>query len=832
MQFFSPMKKFTLLLFIITVFSFTGKSQAFLNGSFENHPATVDQINLSNPAYNALMANQFAFGSFGDMDIITSATWCALAQDRCWYVALTGSGTDAFSMTLSVPLVAGNSYTISFFDRGCWPVSPPVQIGASMTNNTFGTVIYTAPTPTQGSWVQRTFTFTAPNNAPFITMQLTTGGLGDWTHVDNFSFSSTPTTLPCNPTAITANFTTTTNICQGDCINFTDGSTGTPNPNSWNWTFVGAIPTNSALQNPTNICYNTAGTYTATLTVSNGSGTSTTSQTITVNPPPPISGGNTASVCIGSGTTLTGSGGVTYTWTPSGTLSASTGTSVTATPTSTTTYTVTGTDPNGCTNTDTVTVTVNPLPSVYAGANVTICSGSNTALNASGGVTYVWTPAGSLSASTGTTVIATPTGTTTYTVTGTDANGCTDTSTVTVTVNPPPPITASSTPTSVCTGGTTTLTASGGVTYSWSPASGLSSTTASNPTCTPTATTTYTVYATGANGCTGTATVTVTVNPPPNANAGPGQTICSPNTATLNASGGTSYSWIPATGLNNTSVANPTASPTTTTTYTVVVTDANGCTATDTVTVTVVQPPVATASGNQTICLGQTAPLSAGGGGTYSWSPASGLSSTNSANTIASPNTTTTYTVTVSNGGCTDTATVTVVVNTPPNANAGPDQTITFGNSTTINATGGTTYNWIPPTGLSCTTCPSPVASPNSTTTYVVTVTDANGCTSTDTITIFVDYICGKVFIPNAFSPNGSGFNDILYVRGNCIVELDFVVYDRWGEKIFETSNPAEGWDGTKNGKECDAAVFLYYFEAKLITGETVTGKGNVSLIR
>src|SRR3954468_22573577 len=118
------MKK-TLLFFILSVLSFCVNGQTFLNPSFEFNTAGTDQINLTNPAFNAMMANTIAFGSYGDMDIITSTTWCASGHLSAWYVALTGSGTDAFSMQLNAPLVAGNTYSISFWDRGCWSFSPP-----------------------------------------------------------------------------------------------------------------------------------------------------------------------------------------------------------------------------------------------------------------------------------------------------------------------------------------------------------------------------------------------------------------------------------------------------------------------------------------------------------------------------------------------------------------------------------------------------------------------------------------------------------------------------------------------------------------------------------
>lgn len=228
------MKRFLLPFVFFTSFTNTSVSQTFLNGSFENNTAGIDQINLSNAAFNGFMANTIAFGSFGDMDIITSATYCGLAQSGSWYTALTGGGTDAITMELSVPLIAGNSYTITFWDKGCWGTysisAPPVELGVSTVAGTFGTSVYVAPAPTNNTWIQRTATFTAPNNGQYISVQLSGGGLSDWTQIDDFAFAVT------GPPS--SNFTaSSTIICPNTCINFTDQSTG--NPTSWNWIFAG-----------------------------------------------------------------------------------------------------------------------------------------------------------------------------------------------------------------------------------------------------------------------------------------------------------------------------------------------------------------------------------------------------------------------------------------------------------------------------------------------------------------------------------------------------------------------------------------------------------------
>jgi gliding motility-associated-like protein len=112
---------------------------------------------------------------------------------------------------------------------------------------------------------------------------------------------------------------------------------------------------------------------------------------------------------------------------------------------------------------------------------------------------------------------------------------------------------------------------------------------------------------------------------------------------------------------------------------------------------------------------------------------------------------------------------------------------------------------------LDCTDCLSPTASPEITTTYVVSVTE-NGCTTQDLVTIGVVYT-PVVFVPNIFSPNADGNNDVLYVRGQGFRSMSFMVYDRWGERVFESTDKNIGWDGTFRGKKMNPAVFVYYLK-------------------
>ncbi len=165
---------------------------------------------------------------------------------------------------------------------------------------------------------------------------------------------------------------------------------------------------------------------------------------------------------------------------------------------------------------------------------------------------------------------------------------------------------------------------------------------------------------------------------------------------------------------------------------------------------------------------------------------------------------------------------------------AGRDTAIKYGERVQLHASGDTPYVWSPAAGLSCTACAYPFASPTVTTTYYLTSPDSNSiCTSIDSVTIYViETPCKELFIPNAFSPNGDGQNDKLYVRGNCIKEFIFAIYDRWGEKIFETSDINEGWNGKYKGIDMNSAVFVYHATGEFLNGERFNKKWNITLLK
>ncbi len=148
-----------------------------------------------------------------------------------------------------------------------------------------------------------------------------------------------------------------------------------------------------------------------------------------------------------------------------------------------------------------------------------------------------------------------------------------------------------------------------------------------------------------------------------------------------------------------------------------------------------------------------------------------------------------------------------------------------------MQATGGPHYTWSPTTALGCDTCATVSASPLQTTTYCVMVNDTNSCADTACVTVTVNLAC-EVGLATAFSPNGDGVNETECILGNCAVSAHLVIFDRWGEKVFETFSQSQCWDGTYKGNVLNSSVFVYYLDATLVDGTKVKRKGNITLIK
>jgi gliding motility-associated-like protein len=548
-----------------------------------------------------------------------------------------------------------------------------------------------------------------------------------------------------------------------------------------------------------------------------------------------------AAICAGATSNLSVTGATNYTWTPSGSLSNATSANPVANPSNTTTYTVIGSDAaSGCADTTTVTLTVNALPNVNAGATLLICAGSTANLSASGASSYSWTPTSSLNNPSIPNPTSTATATTLYTVVGTDVNGCSASDTVSVIVNPVPNANAGSN-TSICNGTSTTLNATGGGTYTWLPSTGLSNPSIGNPIANPTTTTTYTVTVTS-NFCSATSQVTVTVNSSPTATATTNNAnICAGLSAQLTATGGGNYAWTPASSLSSSTIANPIATPTSTTTYTVIVSNVVGCSDTATVTINVTNAmSIASSSITPETCGSTNGVITTGaitGGNspyTYSLNGGAPQTSPTFSNLTAG-----TYTITVTDaGGCATTQTVTVnqVLGVNAAFSANPPSgvmplTVNMNNS----STGATNYIWDFDNGLNS-TLTNPSTSYGQIGQYTVTLIAYNNnpaCADTATVTVIV-YDEVTMAIPNVFTPNGDGINEIFYVSTNGVTEITGTIFNRWGKKIFEwngTPSTTLGWDGKINGNKAEDGAYYYIISAKGADGKEYNEKGYLQLI-
>ena len=339
-------------------------------------------------------------------------------------------------------------------------------------------------------------------------------------------------------------------------------------------------------------------------------------------------------------------------------------------------------------------------------------------------------------------------------------------------------------------------------------------------------------YSVTALGCTASSTQAVTVVAPVATVVGTNVSCfgLTDGSAQANVTGGTgnyTYSWDSSPVQTTATATNLPAG-----TYTVTVTDVNGgCSVT--ATVTLIEPAeIVLSMSALDACapvLGTASVAATGGVGgfTYAWSPVS-----STASTVTGIDSAMATVIVTDNNGCSETDSIFVNVWPLPIVGISLDTLIYNGGEAALWATGGVSYNWDPTDNLDCSDCPNPIADPLQPTQYCVTVTDVNGCQNEACTFVDVEIVCGDVFVPSAFSPNADGENDNLCVYSDCMKQMTFTIYNRWGEKVYETQSMNICWDGTWKGKPLNSAVFVYVLNGYLINGQPVDQKGNISLVR
>ncbi|MDX1651974.1 MAG: PKD-like domain-containing protein [Brumimicrobium sp.] len=697
-----------------------------------------------------------------------------------------GSSGNSIAQTLNSSSGGNVVYTITPSANGC--TGSPVNVTVDVAPN---------PTPT----ITGASTYCAGNSANISAP----AGFSSYNWSNGANTQNTSVTDADNPITVTV---TDANGCTGTSATFTVTEQAQ----------INYAETIEICQGQSAVIHgNTetvAGMYQQTFTTSGCD--SVASITLVVNSLPNVTASATNNpICANGSTTVSASGASSYTWDNS----LGSGSSHSVSPASNTTYTVTGTDANGCQNTDQITITVNPLPTVNAGTDITVCENNTVTLQGSGTATsYSWDNGVSDG------VAFTPSlGTTTYTVTGTDANGCQNTDQIDVTVQTSPTVDAGN-DTTLCENASLTLTGSGNaVTYSWD--NGVTDGTSFIP---PVGTTVYTVTGSSGPGCQATDQISVTVNPAPTVDAGTDQNICLGDEITLTGSGNADiYNWD-----NGVSNGTPFTPGLGIVTYTVTGENSTtGCTSTDQVTITVNPLPTVDAGADLDICEGEAVTLTGSGTATnYTWDNGviDGQAFTPGVGS-------TVYTVTGTDAnGCENTATVTV--NVTPQPTASFTALPTSGQAPlnvdfTNNSSGGNSYVWDFGNGETASSV-SPTNQNNVYTSpgvYEVTLMVTNGnCSDISTLNIVVENLPLSYTIPNIITPNGDESNDVLQMNIVNAKSVYIEVFNRWGNLVgvVDSLDPSKGWDGTdhKSGEPVTEGVYFYTYKIVGLNDEEFEG--------
>lgn len=420
-----------------------------------------------------------------------------------------------------------------------------------------------------------------------------------------------------------------------------------------------------------------------------------------------------------------------------------------------------------------------------------------------------------------------------------NSKGCLDTIFKAIKILDKPPITLAFRDTLICVPDNVQLQASGSGIFSWTPVTNMVNANTATPTVNPTTTTTYSVQL-DEQGCINADTVRVRVVRVVTTRAMRDTTICLTDSVQLNiTSDGLQHAWTPAASLNDATLQNPVAFPPGTTNYQVLA-RIGSCTATENIIVTTVPYPAANAGSDTIICYSTPAYLNGShDGNSFSWSPAGTLTNSNTLNPVAYPIRTTEYVLSsLDNKGCPkpgyDTVLVTVLPKIQPFA--GNDTLVVVGQPLQLNAAGGVSYLWSPPTGLNSTTIKSPVGvygQEVDSIRYMVQVFNEAGCSDSAFISVTVFKTNPYVFVPSAFTPNGDGLNDVIRPIAVGVQQIKyFRIFNRWGQMVFNTTTNEHGWDGKIAGTPQGSNVFVWLVSAIDYVGKPIFLKGTVTLIR
>ena len=485
-------------------------------------------------------------------------------------------------------------------------------------------------------------------------------------------------------------------------------------------------------------------------------------------------------------------------------------------------------DSNGCYTPDTAYSQVEIILPVYDAYALedTICPGTSVQVVASGGTDYFWGPPLLFDNPYLYNPILTIDNDTTITVEISSVCGLTI---LLVDVWTYDLIGEAGPDTTICTGQSTEIWATGGGSYLWNPPLGLSDPNISNPIASPTQNSKYKVYITTPDNCTFADSLYIFIDQGlPNPQVQATADICLGTNIQLTASGALTYEWSPNYNINNTQIPNPIVAPTVDTTYIVSFTNACG-TALDQVKV-YVHNVIANTRADTSVCPEEPIGLWATGGKFYEWTPTLRLENPGEANTIAKPVKSTYYTVTVSDEfGCSDTAGFHANVFDLPKLTVSADVVAVVGDIIPIWAEGDGDIEWFPKSFITCAICAETEVFPPHNTNYTAVLTDQNGCKVQDDVHIGYDPL---IYVPNVFTPDGNDYNNTFKAVTQNIEEFEMTIYNRWGEVVFKSYNVDGEWDGYYNGRLSQDGVYVWVIDYVDLNGKKEQLVGHVSIFK
>ena len=629
------------------------------------------------------------------------------------------------------------------------------------------------------------------------------------------------------------NFTLDT-TCINSPVDFTDLSSS--NVRSWNWSFGDGY--NDSIQNPTHTYTSSGSVLVRLIDTTNLGCYDSLSRSITIHPIPITNPLRDTILCQNKYANFQSSGGITYFWSPAADLDNPSSSNPTTTVLTNGIYTVTVADINKCQAFDTVLTTYNFLfPRLYTenkclDSLVSFIDSSTT----NTGIINVWNwnfGDGNTSTIQNPFHLYGSPGVFNVTMYIENSSGCDTSISTNIEIYSLPKLPYDND--TICLGDRYQIISDSNYRHLWTYNPTLSTLTTYNPIANTSTSTNYYVTLTDTHFCINKDTFNLQVNLKPSIRISlTDPYFCTGDSITLYAiSTASKIVWNNGSSLSDSTIFNPIAYLNDTITYKVRVEDGAGCFNIDSTTLIVEQKVIAIAYMDTMICRGSALHLSADGGKYYDWTPTTYLQASTLQMVRSRPDSSIIYTVNVSNDCFSDDTFISIFVNQLPLAYAGPDVSIYRNETANLLASGGISYSWFPDNSLSTPFSQSAIASPFYNTNYIVWVTDSNGCTAFDTV--LVEVIANTVLLmPTAFSPDGNGINDVFRISKTLNVEqlISFEIYNRWGVKVFETSDINQGWDGNFKGREQPMSSFTWIIKAKDYDGLDILRSGIVTLLR